>query len=126
MSDPEINEELANLPTDQYYIRNEEQFAGRKLAEDKSLNPKRVYCPTGSPDIDLVSPLCCNAASYSNPLQWELERLYNGHYKICARGAPTKEIDNLLFALVIDRAEPDEWVITRRHQWPEGPRPVYT
>ena len=36
----------AKLPTDQYYIRNQETFAGRNHVEDRSLNPKRVNCPT--------------------------------------------------------------------------------
>jgi len=124
MSDSEFLEELANLPSDQYYIRNKGQFAGRSDTEDKSLNPKEVYCPTGSSKIDLASPSCCNTASYSNILQWELERLDNGHYRISALRAPTKEINNLLYALVIDRAVPDEWIITKRRQ--EGAQILYT
>jgi hypothetical protein len=49
----------AELPTDQYYIRNAETFAGRNRIEDKSLHPKRVNCPTDSPP-DLASTLRLN------------------------------------------------------------------
>ena len=47
------------IPTGQYYIRSSEDvFAGRNKAEDLSLNPKRVFCPTDHPgDPDLVSTL---------------------------------------------------------------------
>jgi hypothetical protein len=44
------------LPTDQYYIRNGDTFAGRNLREDRSLLPKAVYCPTDG-DNELVSAL---------------------------------------------------------------------
>ena len=50
MSEAEI------IPSDQYYIRCEEVFAGRNLREDKSGRPKRVYCPTDT-DPELVSSL---------------------------------------------------------------------
>lgn len=42
------------LPTDQYYIRNENNFAGRNQREDRSLLPKQVACPTDG-DPELVS-----------------------------------------------------------------------
>src|SRR5438105_882063 len=45
------------LPTGQYYIRNVESYAGRHLAEDKSLLPKRVYCPTDR-NLELASIAC--------------------------------------------------------------------
>lgn len=64
---------------------------------------------------------------YSNifkPLQWELERLYNGRYKIKARGAPTGERNNLLYAYLIDAEEAEEWIITKREQ--HGSRALYT
>ena len=49
------------LPTDQYYIRNGQTFAGRNRIEDKSLHPKKVYCPTDG-DVELASSLfkCCH------------------------------------------------------------------
>ena len=52
----------AILPSDQYYIRNQETFAGRNHVEDRSLNPKKVYCPTDG-DLELASHLCSNPAT---------------------------------------------------------------
>lgn len=46
------------LPTDQYYIRVGETFAGRNRVEDRSLLPKRVNAPTDhDSDPELVSTL---------------------------------------------------------------------
>jgi len=45
------------LPTDQYYIRNDNLFAGRNSREDRSLRPKGVFCPTDNRDPELVSAL---------------------------------------------------------------------
>ena len=64
---------------------------------------------------------------YSNifkPLQWELERLYNNRYKIKARGAPTGERNNLLYAYLIDQEAAEEWIITKREE--HGSRNLYT
>jgi len=50
--------DAVKLPTDQYYIRHQETFAGRNRVEDRSLLPKRVNCPTDYPgDPDLASAL---------------------------------------------------------------------
>jgi len=57
-------------------------------------------------------------------LQWHLERLYNGRYKLSARGAPTGERNNLLFAFLMDRDKAEEWVITKRKD--DGHRSQYT
>jgi len=96
------------LPSGQYFIRCEDVFAGRNFVEDRSGNPKRVYCPADRP----------------GPQVWEIERLDNGHYKLKARGAPVGTIDNLLYALLIHQERADEWIITLRPT--PGPRPVYT
>jgi hypothetical protein len=117
------------LPTDQYYIRNEQQFAGRNAIEDKSLLPKAVHCPNDRRDAELVStPKCSNIANvtltFSQLLQWVIERLPNGRYKLTTRGAPTGVVKNLLFAFLIERAQAEEWIITKRKQ--EGPRSLFT
>ncbi|KAF8586582.1 hypothetical protein K439DRAFT_1340544 [Ramaria rubella] len=93
------------LPTDQYYIRNENDFAGRNRNEDKSLNPKGVFCPTDYNDPELASTLC----------SWKLEALPNGRYRLKARGAPTGVQDGLLYAFLEEKDKAEEWVITRRH-----------
>jgi hypothetical protein len=47
-------------------------------------------------------------------LQWSLERLHNGRYKLSARGAPTGEKEKLLYALLIEKEKAVEWIITKR------------
>ncbi|KIM41176.1 hypothetical protein M413DRAFT_11342 [Hebeloma cylindrosporum] len=92
MAEPEIK-----LPSDQYYIRNGELFAGRNHREDRSLLPKRVNCPTDG-DLEL----------------WDLEQLPNGRYRLEARGSPTGARNNLLYAFLIDPSKAEEWIITKR------------
>jgi hypothetical protein len=58
-------------------------------------------------------------------LQWRIERLENGRYKLYARGAPTAEIGRLLFALLIDVERAEEWIITKRKNDEQG-RGQYT
>jgi hypothetical protein len=58
------------------------------------------------------------------PFQWELERLYNGRYKIKARDAPTGERNNLLYAYLIEPERAEEWIITKRGD--DGHRNLYT
>jgi len=95
------------LSSGQYYIRCEDVFAGRNLAEDFSLLPKRVLCPTDTkPDL------------------WEIERLHNGRYKLSVRKDPVGTIDNLLFAFLMEKEKADEWIITKRKQ--VGPRALFT
>jgi len=59
-------------------------------------------------------------------LQWDVVRLDNGRYKLIARGAPTGEKNNLLYAFLVetetDKAE--EWVITKRED--NGHLSLYT
>jgi hypothetical protein len=54
------------LPSGVYYIRNEEKFAGRSLPEDKSLLPKRVLCPSDTPEGRLASNLYSMSATRSD------------------------------------------------------------
>jgi len=86
-----------NLPTGQYCIRNGDAFADRNRAEDLSLNPKEVFCPTDDPDSQL----------------WDLVALPNCHYILKARGAPTGVLHKHLYAFLVDEA-PEQWVITQR------------
>jgi len=86
------------LSTAQYYIRNDNLFAGRNIREDKSLLPKRVFCPTDNDDPDL----------------WEIQALPNGRYRLSTRGAPTGAKGGLLFAFLLEDQGAEEWVITKR------------
>ncbi|KAF8586583.1 serine protease inhibitor [Ramaria rubella] len=95
------------LPTDQYYIRNENTFAARNMREDRSLNPKGVFCP-----------------SESDPELWQLQALPNGRYRLKARGAPTGIKNKLLYAFLLDESRAEEWIITKRKD--EGSRALYT
>jgi len=99
---------MSALPTDQYYIRNEDTFAGRNLREDHSLNPKAVFCPTDD----------------SDPQLWHLVALPNGRYILKIRGAPTGVLHKHLYAFLVEEGEPEEWVITRRESG--GHRAQYT
>ncbi|KIM41154.1 hypothetical protein M413DRAFT_11330 [Hebeloma cylindrosporum] len=99
--------ENCQLPSDQYYIRNGESFAGRDHREDRSLLPKRVNCPTDG-YLEL----------------WELEQLPNGRYRLKARGAPTGARNNLLFAFLIEVERAEEWIITKRRD--DSNRSQYT
>jgi hypothetical protein len=53
-------------------------------------------------------------------LQWHIERLENGRYKIYARGAPTAAIDGLLYALLVDEEKAEEWIITKPRNGEHG------
>ena len=116
------------LRSGQFYIRNEEKFAGRNLREDLSLNPKSVYCPTDLPEAPLASNLYSIAATHSdlfNPLQWTIEALPNGRYKLFISGAPTGEINKLLYALLIEPERAEEWIVTRAERHSDGHRGQY-
>jgi hypothetical protein len=107
------------LSTGQYYIRNQEKFAGRNAREDKSLLPKGVYCPTDDAEGQLVSDLYSMAATHSdlfNLLQWTIENLPNGRHKLLARGSPTVELNKRLYAVLIDVEKAEEWIITRQQR----------
>jgi hypothetical protein len=107
------------LSTGQYHIRNQETFAGRNAREDASLLPKKVYCPTDDAEAQLVSDLYSMAATHSdlfNPLQWTIEALPNGRYKLLARGSPTVELNRLLYAVLIDVEKAEEWIIKKYEQ----------
>lgn len=48
---------MSNLSYGVYFIRNRDIPANRNLAEDRSLLPKRVYCPSDHEDAEMVSAL---------------------------------------------------------------------
>ena len=116
------------LPTDQYYIRNEESFSGLKIIVDDSEpssegkvpvgRPVKVYCPTVQ---QLASNFYSMAATHSdlfNLPQWKLVALPNGRYKLFIDGAPTFEQDKHLFAShSINPESGEEWVITKRNSY---------
>jgi hypothetical protein len=56
------------LPSGRYLIRNEGAFAGRNLREDRSLLPKRVFCPPDSGEQAVVSALTSHSDSISSDL----------------------------------------------------------
>ncbi|KAF8586580.1 hypothetical protein K439DRAFT_1614962 [Ramaria rubella] len=115
------------LPTDQYFIRNENDFAGRNRNEDKSLNPKGVFCPTDNGDQELASTLCyvllvvldllmilvvANRGASQRPLQAQ------------SPWSPTGVKNRLLYAFLIEEDRAEEWVITKRKD--DGHRSLYT
>jgi hypothetical protein len=51
-----------------------------------------------------------------NLLQWRLERLENGRYKLYTRGAQTAELDRLLYASLTGVEKAEEWIITAQPQ----------
>jgi len=99
------------LPSGQYFILNDKLFAGRNFREDKSIMPKRVFCPT----------------DHDEPELWQIQALPNGRYKLLARGAPTGAKDRLLFAFLVPVGDqgPEEWVITER-KVDDSDRRLYT
>jgi hypothetical protein len=107
------------LSTGEYYIRNEGIFAGRNRHEDFSLNPKAIFCPTDDPKGQLVSNLYSVVATRSDPfnlLQWTIQALPNGRYKLLAGGNPTGERNKLLYALLIEEEKAEEWIITKQER----------
>jgi len=97
------------LPSGQYFILNDKLFAGRNFREDKSIMPKRVFCPT----------------DHDEPELWQIRALPNGRYKLSARGAPTGARNGLLLAFLLDDQGPEEWVITKR-KVDDSDRSLYT
>ncbi|KDR67304.1 hypothetical protein GALMADRAFT_283623 [Galerina marginata CBS 339.88] len=68
---------------------------GRNKAEDRSLNPKKVVLlPQG-----IESP------------EWIVEALADGTYILKIGGRPTANIDELLFAVLLDEPEPTKWKV---------------
>jgi hypothetical protein len=56
------------LPSGRYFIRNEGAYAGRNLHEDRSLLPKKVFCPTDSREPEVVSALTSDGDSIRSEL----------------------------------------------------------
>ena len=50
---------------------------------------------------------------FFNLLQWDLEALPNGRYTVSIHGAPTGELEELLYAFLIEPEKAEEWIITR-------------
>ncbi|KAF8638991.1 hypothetical protein AX17_001794 [Amanita inopinata Kibby_2008] len=103
-----------------YTIRNGDKFVGRYEIEDRSLLPKRVL--VGDDNIQVKVSISWFDLSISTAhmmalnLEWVVEALSNGRYKLSTGKAPTVAIDNKLFALLMDEDKPEEWVITERPQ----------
>jgi hypothetical protein len=59
-------------------------------------------------------------------LQWDVLGLDNGRYRLIARGAPTGEQDDLLYAFLFETEseKAEEWVITKREE--NGHLSLYT
>ncbi|KAF8579369.1 serine protease inhibitor [Ramaria rubella] len=92
------------LPTGRYTIFNGKDHASRQVAEDNSLQ-HGVFCPTDS-----------------RTNSWQIEALPNGRYRL-TMGDPTVVIKGLLYALIRNSDQAEEWVITERKN--EGPS-LYT
>ncbi|TFK31010.1 hypothetical protein BDQ12DRAFT_730025 [Crucibulum laeve] len=90
---------MTSLTSGHYIIRNVSKAdgsVGRNLAEDKSLNPKKI--------VSLPSSIQAEA--------WIIEELPNGNYKLRARGSPTGARDGKVYAFLTENG--DEWKVTRR------------
>ncbi|KAI0088753.1 hypothetical protein BDY19DRAFT_144265 [Irpex rosettiformis] len=70
---------------------------GRPLAEDKSLLPKQVV--TLPPGTAPTRP-------------WDVLKNPNGTFTLKVAGAPTAEVDDKLFAILLDSPPPTEWRLT--------------
>jgi hypothetical protein len=103
-----LNTDLLLLSTGQYYIRNEETFAGRNRREDKSLHPKKSICPTDDAWASWLV-ICILwlrlGLTFLTSFSGQLEALPNGRYKLLAGGNPTGERNKLLYALPDRRRE---------------------
>ncbi|THU82753.1 serine protease inhibitor [Dendrothele bispora CBS 962.96] len=80
-----------------YTIRNRDNNVGRSLTEDRSLGPKRILLLPQD-----VKP---------EEIKWEIEKLDHNSYTLKIRDAPTANIDNLVFALLINKGEAEKWRI---------------
>ncbi|KAF3927911.1 hypothetical protein ABW20_dc0106811 [Dactylellina cionopaga] len=98
------------LPNGRYIIKCKanNQFVGRNIREDLSLNPKRVVNLPEEAD--------------EQPLIWEIQKRENG-YDMRARGSHTAIIDNKLYAVLLEQPVAEEWVITPR---PQHGQNIYT
>ncbi|KAF8645996.1 hypothetical protein AX16_007422 [Volvariella volvacea WC 439] len=84
-----------SLETGRYIIQNGDRGVGRNSTEDRSLLPKRVIVlPPGVRDPD-----------------WVIEKVGSDSYIIKARGAPTANVENLVFALLIEEGKAEKWKI---------------
>ncbi|KAK7047233.1 hypothetical protein VNI00_006899 [Paramarasmius palmivorus] len=84
-----------SLESGLYIIRNIDKAVGRKQAEDRSLLPKRV----------VVLP-----PSVEDP-KWEIQKEDSNRYILKVQGAPTANIDRLVFALLQDEESAEKWRI---------------
>ncbi|KAJ4473842.1 serine protease inhibitor [Lentinula aciculospora] len=84
-----------SLTTGRYLIKNEDNVVGRALAEDLSLQPKRIILLP--PDDKTSTPASLN--------------LHDNEYIIISNGSPTAHIENHIFALLIDRGAATKWLV---------------
>ncbi|ESK88374.1 hypothetical protein Moror_14760 [Moniliophthora roreri MCA 2997] len=84
-----------SLESGPYTIRNGGRAIGRAQREDRSLRPKGVFVLP--PDVE--------------PPVFDIEKLDSGNYTIKAKGAPTTQINNLVFALLIEEERAEKWQI---------------
>lgn len=114
-----MDPEFSVLPNGEYHIFSKatDFVVGRKLAEDKSLRPKGIYTldpnvnPTGGRK---VRPHVITRAFISNGLlQWTIEHVGEGKYKMKAGGATVGELEGLLWAFLLEEEQQNatEWRI---------------
>ncbi|KAJ3756393.1 serine protease inhibitor [Lentinula raphanica] len=93
-----------SLETGRYIIHNGDKVVSRKRAEDRSLNPKRIF---------LLDPS-------AEETTWIIEKVDDGKYFLNNRGAPTTHIDDHVFAILIHQEDATKWNIEAVPQHGEG------
>ncbi|KAJ3862159.1 serine protease inhibitor [Lentinula novae-zelandiae] len=86
-----------SLETGRYIIKNGDKIVGRALAEDLSLNPKRIIL-----------------ASSDNESTWIIEKtdsVKDQSYLFISFGSPTTHIEHNVFALLVNQEAATKWVV---------------
>ncbi|KAJ3862160.1 MAG: serine protease inhibitor, partial [Lentinula lateritia] len=84
-----------SLDTGRYLIHNGNNIVSRNLAEDRSLNPKRIVLLEPNDKIEFT---------------WIIEKS-GDEYILNNRGAPTTHIEDHVFALLIHQEQATKWTI---------------
>ncbi|KAJ3805052.1 serine protease inhibitor [Lentinula aff. lateritia] len=86
-----------SLETGRYIIKNGDKIVGRALAEDLSLNPKRIIL-----------------ASNDNESTWIIEKtnsVKDQSYLFISFGSPTTHIEHNVFALLVNQEAATKWIV---------------
>ncbi|KAJ3851780.1 serine protease inhibitor [Lentinula lateritia] len=95
-----------SLETGRYIIKNGDKIVGRALAEDLSLNPKRIIL--ASNDNESTVRL------WNNPCLWIIEKtnsVKDQSYLFISFGSPTTHIEHNVFALLVNQEAATKWIV---------------